>query len=94
MLYKYPFKNQNEKGKLAVWGKGTPIQGYDSRMWRRDAYGSAMRYTDHGDTSSVYGWEIDHIKPSSLGGSNQLTNLQPLQWERNRAKSDTYPAAV
>lgn len=38
-----------------------------------------------------YGWEIDHIKPSSLGGSDGLYNLQPLQWENNRSKSDNWP---
>jgi len=50
-----------------------------------------MRYTDHGDHQSKFGWEIDHIRPVSKGGSDRLDNLQPLYWENNRRKGDTYP---
>jgi len=50
-----------------------------------------MRFTDHGDTSSKYGWEIDHIMPTSLGGTDDVGNLQPLHWENNRKKGDSYP---
>ena len=32
---------------------------------------------------SIYGWEIDHIKPKKDGGSDDLSNLRPLQWEAN-----------
>ena len=34
------------------------------------------------------GWEIDHIKPVSKGGTDHLSNLRPLQWEANRKKGD------
>jgi 5-methylcytosine-specific restriction endonuclease McrA len=49
-----------------------------------------MRYGEYGQTSK-YGWEIDHIKPVSKGGTDDLSNLQPLQWENNRRKGDNYP---
>jgi len=37
------------------------------------------------------GWEVDHIKPVSRGGGDELENLQPLQWENNRFKDDNWP---
>lgn len=91
MAYQYPFANVEERGKKLVWNKGRKIDGYDSDMWRYDICGNVMKYIDHGDTNSKHGWEIDHIKPVSKGGGNELDNLQPLQWENNRSKGDKYP---
>ncbi|MGO0305854.1 HNH endonuclease signature motif containing protein [Endozoicomonas acroporae] len=93
--YKYPFEGVEEEGKRAVWNKGKKIiqngKEYDSNLWRWDMCGNVMKYSEHGNTDSEHGWEIDHIRPSSKGGTDDLDNLQPLQWENNRRKGDTFP---
>lgn len=88
-LYKYPFGGATEQTKLAVWAKGRIIPDFSPAIWRWDYYGSVMKYSEHGNTNSEHGWEIDHIYPQSLGGSDHISNLQPLQWENNRKKGDS-----
>lgn len=89
--YRYPFKDVNHDVKLVVWKKGQIIPNYDPSIWRRDMCGFAMRYSDHGNTQSEFGWEIDHVRPRALGGQTSFVNLQPLYWKNNRTKGDTYP---
>jgi 5-methylcytosine-specific restriction endonuclease McrA len=75
-----------EAEKRAIWSKGHPIVNYDPAVWRRDRFGYAMRFSDHGDRSSQYGWEVDHVVPSALGGHDGFQNLQPTHWKMNTAK--------
>lgn len=78
-----------EQTKKAVWGKGSEIENYPADTWRRDKCGHAIKYSEHGNRGSEYGWEIDHINPVANGGSDNLENLQPLYWGNNANKGDT-----
>lgn len=76
----------------AVWQKGAVVPGYDARRFRKDRCGAWMEYDKHGDNApGGNGWEIDHLKPVAKGGTDELGNLQPLQWENNRGKGDDWP---
>lgn len=73
----------------AVWRKGKVVPGKDSTKIRKDVCGAFIHRDLYGDTTeNGNGWEIDHIKASSVGGTDELANLQPLQWQNNRAKGD------
>jgi len=72
----------------AVWQKATPES--DQEVFRRDDCDAIMYRPSYGKREH-WGWEIDHIKPVSLGGTDELSNLRPLHWENNRAKGDSYP---
>ncbi|MBU1221271.1 HNH endonuclease [Myxococcota bacterium] len=74
-----------------VWNKGLEVDGYIPDLWRTDICGNLINFKEYGNASTQFGWEIDHIKPVSKGGTDDISNLQPLQWHTNRKKSDTWP---
>lgn len=86
-------KSFSESEVDSVWLKGRIVPGYDSGKYRKDVAGAWMIKSSYG-VLSEYGWQIDHIKPFSRGGSDALANLQPLQHDNNLSKSDDYPMWV
>ena len=81
-------KDFSEQEQYAVWLKATSTNIPKIRF---DVCKREIHFDKYGDTSSVYGWEIDHIKPVAKGGGDEIDNLQPLYWRTNRVKGDNWP---
>lgn len=74
--------------KQEVWNKGRIVYPNDPRSTRMDDCGAWIVWGHYGNTNSEYGWQIDHIRPVSEGGTDDLSNLRPLQWDNNESKQD------
>jgi len=71
-----------------VWNLAKPIKNKDPSKFRKDPYGDQICKNSYGKRTEQ-GWEIDHIKPQSKGGSNTIRNLQALKSTTNNKKSDS-----
>ena len=65
----------------------TNLGRFEPNNFRKDRCGAWIQWSqyDNRNTSTNFGWEIDHIDTSD---GDELTNLQPLQWKNNVDKSD------
>ena len=79
MSYKYK--------KDKVWKKGKKIPGKNPNLYRKDKFGNIMYKPSYGKNTKK-GWEIDHSKPQSKGGTDHLNNLQPMNTKANRKKGN------
>jgi hypothetical protein len=70
----------------AVWRKARHSPSLDG--FRLDRFDGTMHRLEFG-WKTRFGWEIDHIVPVALGGTDDIKNLQPLHWQSNRAKADS-----
>lgn len=71
--------------KSKAWSKAKKIRSKNPSLYRKDPYGRTIYKSSYGKSSSM-GWEVDHIKPISKGGSNKTRNLQALSTSINRGK--------
>ncbi len=66
---------------------------FPTRNVQKDAFGRTIKFEEHGNTKSSYGWEIDHIWPANPGkenpkGASTYRNTQPLHHKSNDEKGN------
>lgn len=81
-----------EQDKIAAWNKARIVEGYDEKLFRKDACGAWIAWNKYGARDNDYGWEIDHIYPLERGGDNRQENLRALHYRNNISKADDYPS--
>lgn len=70
-----------------IWEKGRPIPNNSPDVYRYDVCNAPMMWSEYGKQTK-YGWTVDHITPVSRGGTDELSNLRPLQWENNAKRQE------
>jgi 5-methylcytosine-specific restriction endonuclease McrA len=74
--------------KQKAWENASTVRGKDPDLYRKDPYGNVIYKPSYGKASAM-GWDVDHITPTSKGGSDATRNLQALNASLNRGKGDS-----
>lgn len=53
----------------SAWEKASTITGCNPDLFRQDYAGAWICKSDYGMRDSEYGWEVDHVRPLSKGGT-------------------------
>lgn len=83
-----------EQLKDIIWNKASKVEGYDETLFRKDAAGAWMSYSEFCNKNSKFGWEIDYIYPLAKGGNDDIANLRAMQWENAVSKGNDYPIYI
>ncbi len=75
-----------------AWKKARIIEGFDSNLFRQDACGAWIRKDLYGDINNMYGWGIDYIFPTVLGGTLVADNIRALNYHNIISKGRDYPS--
>lgn len=80
-----------------VWNKGEIISNFNPSLYRKDYAGALMyrnSFLNHvrlNDDVKSFNWTIVHQKPLVAGGTNDISNLVPLNNNNAISKGDNYP---
>lgn len=80
-----------EARKYFAWMAAASVQGRSDV--RVDCDGRFIAWNEYGLTSP-FGWELDHIFPSSIGGVDTIYNLRARHWLGNRSAGGALGAAL
>jgi hypothetical protein len=64
---------------------------YGTKITVTDYSGRIMDKSAYGNSDSKFGWNIDHIRPESAGGTNKQCNLEICHIQTNIEKADKFP---
>lgn len=74
-----------------IWDKSRILDGMNPNLFRKDPCGAIIARDQYGQSSSPFGWEVDHIFPLEKGGDDNMDNLRAMHVLNLKAKGTDYP---